>query len=185
MARRSYYEVLGVGRGESAEGIRAKFRDLAKRHHPDRTGSEETGPFREIVEAYEALSNPVARSRHDDDLRRASTPDGPGDFPGSSGWRRDDEVLDFDLVLSPSEAARGVIVPVEVPVEVRCSACRGHAWMSLRCVPCGGAGTIRETLALRMQFAPGLRDGSVLDIVLDGLGIPSLPIRMRVVVDVR
>jgi DnaJ-class molecular chaperone len=210
MARKNHYEVLGIGRGESAERIRTKFRDLAKRHHPDRAGSDATSTFRDIIEAYEALSNPVTRSRYDDALRRtessgapaaappARSPSNasagsprrtsevrPGRSPGFVGRGEDHATLEFDLVLSPSEAARGVTVPVEVPVSARCTACGGLSWTSLRCTRCRGSGTIRKERTLRLQFAPGIRDGTVVDITFDELGIPSAPIRMRIVIDVR
>jgi len=70
MPVRSHYSVLGVPRSESAEGIRAAFRDLVKRHHPDRAGGEDANRFREVVEAYRVLADPVARRVYDEDLRR-------------------------------------------------------------------------------------------------------------------
>lgn len=94
-------------------------------------------------------------------------------------------MLEFDLVLSPSEAARGVTVPVDVPVSARCTACGGGSWTSFRCTRCRGAGTTRRERTFRLQFAPGIRDGMVIDITVDELGTPSVPIRLRIVVDAR
>jgi DnaJ-class molecular chaperone len=207
MTRRNHYDVLGIGREESPESIRTKFRDLAKRHHPDRAGSDATSMFREIVEAYEALSDPATRSRYDDALRRTessgasaagpparassaasagwsrrSFEDRPGRSPGFSG-RGGQTLLEFDLVVSPSEAARGVTVPLEVPILARCTACGGGSWTSFRCMRCRGAGTIRKERAFRLQFAPGIRDGMVVDITVEEPGMPSVPIRMHIVVD--
>jgi curved DNA-binding protein CbpA len=65
---RTHYTVLGVPRSESEAGIRAAFRDLVKRHHPDRSGSAVAERFREIVEAYGVLSDPERRRRYDDSL---------------------------------------------------------------------------------------------------------------------
>jgi DnaJ-class molecular chaperone len=70
MATRNHYAVLGVPRSESAGGIRAAFRDLVKRHHPDRPGVDDANRFREIVDAYRALADPEIRRAYDEDLRR-------------------------------------------------------------------------------------------------------------------
>ncbi len=68
MYRKDYYVILGVPRCESAAGIHAAYRDLAKQHHPDIAGPSGAGPFREITEAYKILSDPAQRRQHDDDL---------------------------------------------------------------------------------------------------------------------
>jgi molecular chaperone DnaJ len=53
---KTYYVVLGVHRGESAKGIRAAYKDLAKQFHPDRIGEQGNKTFQEISEAYWASS---------------------------------------------------------------------------------------------------------------------------------
>ena len=68
MFRKNYYLILGVPRGESAAGIHAAYRDLAKQHHPDVAGPSGAERFREITEAYKILSDPTQRRRHDADL---------------------------------------------------------------------------------------------------------------------
>jgi molecular chaperone DnaJ len=69
MATRDHYVTLGVPRTETTAGIRAAFRDLVKRHHPDRTGAKDSEAFRDVVEAYRVLSNPALRDRYDGRLR--------------------------------------------------------------------------------------------------------------------
>jgi DnaJ-class molecular chaperone len=64
MAIKNYYVVLGVHREESATGIRAAYKDLAKRLHPDRMGEHGTRAFQEIAEAYRTLSDPKKRRLH-------------------------------------------------------------------------------------------------------------------------
>ena len=62
----NYYEILGVGRDASAEEIKNAFRQLAKKYHPDSSGSEEDKErFQEIQEAYAVLSNPDKRKVYD------------------------------------------------------------------------------------------------------------------------
>jgi molecular chaperone DnaJ len=64
MNKRDYYEVLGVGKGASADEIKKAFRRLAIQHHPDKEGGDEA-KFKEINEAYEVLKDPSKRQRYD------------------------------------------------------------------------------------------------------------------------
>ena len=58
MASRNYYVILGVASTETEQGIRAAFRDLAKRNHPDQIGPSGVASFRDIKEAYDVLGDP-------------------------------------------------------------------------------------------------------------------------------
>jgi molecular chaperone DnaJ len=69
--QRDYYVVLGVPRDETGGGIRDAYRQLAKKYHPDHAGPEEVEAFRELVEAYEILSDAEKRHRYTQGLRRA------------------------------------------------------------------------------------------------------------------
>jgi molecular chaperone DnaJ len=71
MGAKNYYIVLGVPRTENLSGIRTAFRQLAKRHHPDRAGAGEAARFREIAEAYETLSDPERRRLYNHTLDEA------------------------------------------------------------------------------------------------------------------
>lgn len=63
MAKRDYYEILGVKKDASADEIKKAFRKAAIEHHPDRGGNEEK--FKEINEAYEVLKDTEKRKRYD------------------------------------------------------------------------------------------------------------------------
>ena len=73
MSHKNYYSVLCVEPSASAEEIRKAFRALAKKYHPDRAGDTNTTNFQEINEAYETLSSPLKRKRHDAELHIRET----------------------------------------------------------------------------------------------------------------
>jgi molecular chaperone DnaJ len=68
MVRKSYYMILGVSSTESTRGIRAAYRDLAKRLHPDIAGEQATRAFQELTEAYGVLSDPDRRREYNHQL---------------------------------------------------------------------------------------------------------------------
>lgn len=71
MERKTYYMILGVSSTESDKGIRAAYRDLAKRLHPDVAGEQATRSFQEVSEAYGVLSDPERRREYNSKLSRA------------------------------------------------------------------------------------------------------------------
>jgi len=70
MERKTYYMVLGVSRTESPTGIRARYRDLAKKLHPDVAGEQATSAFQEVSEAFNVLSDPERRREYNRELSR-------------------------------------------------------------------------------------------------------------------
>src|SRR6266446_6250030 len=63
---RDYYELLGIGRDASEAEIKRAFRQLAREFHPDVSEAPDAQErFREVVEAYEVLSNTETRNLYD------------------------------------------------------------------------------------------------------------------------
>jgi len=67
MAKRDFYQVLGLERSASAEEIKKAYRKMALQFHPDRNpgNKEAEDKFKEAAEAYEVLSDPNKRARYD------------------------------------------------------------------------------------------------------------------------
>jgi len=67
MAKRDYYDVLGVPRNASEQDLKSAFRRLAKDHHPDRNPGDKDAEqkFKELNEAYEVLKDPQKRAAYD------------------------------------------------------------------------------------------------------------------------
>jgi len=67
MAKRDYYDILGVGRDASAEELKKSFRKLAMQHHPDRNPGDKSAEhkFKELNEAYDVLKDEQKRAAYD------------------------------------------------------------------------------------------------------------------------
>ena len=86
MAKRDYYEVLGVQKGASADEIKKAYRKLAVKYHPDKNpgNKEAEEKFKEAAEAYSVLSDADKRARYDQFGHSGVDGAGP-DFSGGFG----------------------------------------------------------------------------------------------------
>jgi len=89
MAKRDYYDILGVKRGATEQELKNAFRNLAKQHHPDRNPGDKEAEhkFKELNEAYQALSDPQKRAAYDQ-FGHAAFEGGMGG-PGAQGFSGD------------------------------------------------------------------------------------------------
>ena len=97
MAKRDYYEVLGVPRGATVEEIKKAYRKLAMQWHPDRNPDNKTEAevkFKEATEAYEVLHDPQQRARYDQFGHSTS---GTGAAGGGGGFGGGGFDAGFDL----------------------------------------------------------------------------------------
>ncbi len=88
MAKRDYYEVLGVERSVDLDGIKKAYRKLALQYHPDRNPGDETAEerFKEITEAYEILQDPEKRGSYDRYGHAGVDPSAAAGHPGAGGF---------------------------------------------------------------------------------------------------
>ena len=101
MAKRDYYEVLGVSRDASPEEIKKAFRVLAKKYHPDMNpgDKEAEARFKEVNEAYEVLFDSQKRAQYDQFGHAAFDPGAgggaysAGGFSGFGGFGGFDDIL--------------------------------------------------------------------------------------------
>ena len=170
MAKRDYYEVLGVARDAGEADLKKAYRRMAMKYHPDRnpgdTAAEES--FKEAKEAYDVLSNPQKRSAYDQFGHAGVENAGGGFGPGMGGGFRDifDEVfgdifggrasgerafrgadMRYGLELGLEEAVFGTTAKIQVPVRAKCGTCDGSGCAPGRapstCPSCEGSGQVR------------------------------------------
>lgn len=86
MAKRDYYEVLGVSKGASADEIKKAYRKLAVKYHPDKNPGDKEAEekFKEAAEAYSILSDPDKKAKYDQ-FGHAGVDGAAPDFSGGFG----------------------------------------------------------------------------------------------------
>lgn len=103
MAKRDYYEVLGVAKEASEDEIKSAYRQLAKKYHPDvnQNDADAEAKFKEVSEAYDALSDPQKRAAYDRFGHDAANYGGAGaGGPGGAGGFGGFGGIDFDDIIS-------------------------------------------------------------------------------------
>lgn len=99
MAKRDFYEVLGVERGATADEVKKAYRKLAIQYHPDKNPGDKTAEekFKEVTEAYEVLSDTEKRSAYDRFGHAGVDPSysAGGQAPGGFGFDLSDALRAF------------------------------------------------------------------------------------------
>jgi molecular chaperone DnaJ len=90
MAKRDYYEVLGVSKDATDDELKKAYRKLAIKYHPDKNPGDKSAEekFKEAAEAYDVLRDKDKRARYDQ-FGHAGV-DGQGGFGGGAGMNMDD-----------------------------------------------------------------------------------------------
>ncbi len=163
MAKKDYYEILGVSRSATADEIKASYRKLALKYHPDRNpdNKEAEEKFKEATEAYEVLSDAQKRAQYDQFGTAATGFTGEsaanmedifeglsglfGDFFGGGPQRRKKRTgptpkrghdLSKDVTITLEEAYKGTKKDITYYHFITCEACKGKG------MPAGASATI-------------------------------------------
>jgi molecular chaperone DnaJ len=154
MAKRDFYETLGVAKNASEEEIKKSYRKLAMKYHPDRNpdSKDSEEKFKEVKEAYEMLTNPDKREAYDRYGHAGVDPNmgGGGGFGGGAGGFADSfgdifgdifgggnrsrnsgpqvyrgADLRYNLEITLEQAAHGFDTTIRVPSWDKCDTCHG------------------------------------------------------------
>jgi molecular chaperone DnaJ len=153
MAKRDYYEVLGVPKNASEEEIKRAYRKLAMKYHPDRNQGEAAKTaeekFKEVKEAYEILSDAEKRAAYDQYGHAGVDPNMRGAGPGADGFANFGDMfgdifgdifgtgrrggrqvyrgadLTYAMEITLEEAARGKDAQIRIPAWDECETCHG------------------------------------------------------------
>ena len=156
MAKRDFYEVLGVTKDASSDQIKAAYRKLAVKHHPDKNKGDKASEdkFKEASEAYHVLSNSERKQSYDNFGHAAFENGGGGrggfgnfdfsnsfsdifedffgDFGGAGGrrGRKNSNLrgsdLRYDLSISLEEAYTGKKQDIKFSTSEKCNTCKGN-----------------------------------------------------------
>ena len=171
MAKKDYYEVLGVSRDASEKEIKKAYRRLAMKYHPDRNSDDPDSDdkFKEASEAAEILTDTEKRGTYDQFGHAAFENGGGGGQQGngnfgsifddvfgdifsggggrggrSAAQRGSD--LKYILELTLEDAVRGTNPKIKIPTLVECMECLGSGAKKgttpISCVQCGGMGQV-------------------------------------------
>jgi molecular chaperone DnaJ len=169
MAKRDYYEVLGVDKSATDQEVKKAFRRIAMKFHPDRNSEDKNSDekFKEAQEAYEILGDAEKKSAYDrfghagvDQNGGGRGADGFSDvfgdvfgdiFGGGGGRGRGGPArgsdLRYDLQLDLEDAVKGKTVQIDIPTMTHCDPCGGSGARKgtspITCDTCGGAGQVR------------------------------------------
>jgi molecular chaperone DnaJ len=174
MAKRDFYEILNCSKGASDAELKSAFRKLAKTCHPDSNPGDKAAEarFKELNEAYQALSDPSKRAAYDRFGHAAFEQGGTGGFASGDGFassmadifddlfgdmvgrgrsrgngRERGSDLRYNLEITLDEAFKGKTATVKVPTSIACESCSGSGAKPgsrpKTCATCGGHGRVR------------------------------------------
>ncbi len=168
MAKKDYYEVLGVNRDASEDDFKKSYRKLAMKFHPDRNPDNPKAEeqFKEAKEAYEILSDANKRAAYDQYGHAGVDPSAAagagmggfadafgdifGDIFGGGGGRSNvyrGADLRYNLEIALEDAARGTETKIRIPTLEECATCHGSGakpgTQPVKCTTCDGRGQVR------------------------------------------
>ena len=172
MAKKDYYEVLGVSKNATDDELKKAYRRLAMKYHPDRNPDDTSAEdkFKEAKEAHDVLSDSQKRAAYDQ-FGHAGVDGGMGGMGGGAGAAGFGDIFDsvfgdifgggarggervyrgadlrYELGLTLEEAVAGTTVKIRGPKHVECDTCEGSGAKKgtepVNCTTCNGIGQVR------------------------------------------
>jgi molecular chaperone DnaJ len=155
VAKRDYYEVLGVARNADDQALKSAYRKLALQHHPDRNPGDHAAEekFKEAAEAYSVLGDGQKRAAYDRFGHQGVPTAAGGGFDASAGFPDLSDILSdvfgfgdvfgggnrqqrrnraqrgddvrYDLEITFEDSMRGLTADIQVPRMDECGRCKG------------------------------------------------------------
>lgn len=171
MAKRDYYEILGVDKSVDEAGLKKAYRRLAMKYHPDRNPDDTVAEekFKEAKEAFEVLGDSQKRAAYDQ-FGHAGV-DGSAGMGGGRGGANFNDIfgdvfgdifgggrgggrqsyrgadLQYNLETTLEDAVAGTTVKIKIPTQVACKTCNGSGakpgTSASSCGTCHGVGQVR------------------------------------------
>ena len=187
-----FYAIFNIPRTAEEGEIKAAFRTLIKRYHPD-TATVASDNLTEkldlIIRGYRILIDPDLRIEYDRTLfadravdrrgyaiiskKRIKYSATLGDMLKArlmpKGMKRKDIIFNFgqdiEIFITSLEARKGVVAYVELPARMTCPLCMGsHSKVEAKCHVCNGVGRIHTTSQLEVQIPPHVDDSTYIDV---------------------
>ena len=190
-AGKNYYDILGASQKDSISVLKKKYRDLARKHHPDKSGASSSDDelFKKISEAYSVLSDPVKRADYDEFLLyennyssvKENMYSSQNSFKENYYSGRNDIFNFFDTMFSSgseesfatvfdieseisidlASALNGTVVDLNLNIPLPCSC---NSFQGSSCTKCHGLGSVKSVQKIKTRIPPGIIDKTVLRI---------------------
>ncbi len=195
-----FFVVLGVSPGADLSLIKSAYRQLVRVYNPDLGVHPSVENVAEEITRYEESSpETLDRSARPSAVaRKAVIPEGPdafsdlddffhgwvpGFFRGGRQEARKKELY-VELVLAPSEALAGGMIPLKIPVQHPCPECGGKLAADVGgCSVCQGHGSVVEYTDVEIAVPPGVSDGTRVKLNLADVGLPATSLHVLVTVE--
>jgi molecular chaperone DnaJ len=157
MSQTNYYDVLGVKENSDQDTIKKAYRTLAKKHHPDKGGNDET--FKKVSEAYDVLGDENKRQHYDNQRKNPFGDMGSGFNPfgdmfnmfGGQQRRRGAPEKVIDVMVTTIESYLGSDKEILYKRKHMCGDCNGSGGERNHCNVCNGSGVVVQKMSNGMM----------------------------------
>ncbi|MDR1168735.1 MAG: DnaJ domain-containing protein [Heliobacteriaceae bacterium] len=195
--KKNYYEILGITPDTSSAGLKAAYKRLARKHHPDVNGDEKI--FKAVCEAYETLSDAKKRKQYDilngffktyktEEKRTQKTgekKENAKHFTGmfdeftekkrfkeeAPGMKNPEKGKDIyaDVSVTAEEVIHGTSRTVNIMHTRQCPKCQGRKFINgSSCPECSGKGELVKYKKITVKIPPNIKNGSKLRVSGEG-----------------